>query len=624
LGSIVTCEVSSDGTLPSPLTGSTTYYVIYVSSTLIKLALTLSDAINNIPVDITTSGSGTHRIFRRSTAKVRLAIGSPIQGFNSYGNFPLKNGLVWFNSLNEAQSFNRSISTYRQWTAYCPDSNTTYYHYRSNDNKDLLCKWNFWTLESGQDIIERYTSRGVYYSGYVWMSTNTGLARLDVTNDSIVDYTVANGLLVTKCTDVSIDEVTGTLWIGHETGMTSFNTSTFTVMATYTNGTGNALDGLTNDQVWMYAGNIKVYNNLLIKTPVRRSAHGNDVWIYNVTSGDFMLVPSSVHTGYSTYQTTWEIVGDGERAIVSIGEISGGYLRIKEVNFDITAGTYVQVSSIDIGASGLNGFAAMGIKRFNKEQFLLIATDSYYYEQACSIYYNRSTLYARRGSFKSYQASSSDWRLYTPSYAIIDGVLCAFFGSAIMFSDVPFEYGCTYTGGNYVWSREDTNSIELPNDSASAVFSHSSFNTLSNNLVFNPENAGGFNSNLQFISGENAILTHGPGMIKTNLQTASFYASNYMGDLKKIVKSINIPGGSPYTFTIDQAPGGSSPIADFKGMEAVSYYLIVNHSSEGDYLQVSSNPATMQYTATEAGLFTFSSDDAGKPLTITYYYLERH
>jgi len=55
-GSAVT--VSSSGTLPDPLMAATTYYVIKVSSTNIKLALTLEDVTTNVPIDITTAGTG--------------------------------------------------------------------------------------------------------------------------------------------------------------------------------------------------------------------------------------------------------------------------------------------------------------------------------------------------------------------------------------------------------------------------------------------------------------------------------------------------------------------------------------------------------------------------------------
>ena len=55
-------RVRTDGALPAPLTSDTDYYVIEVSSTKIKLALSRNDAYNGIAIDITSAGSGNHTI----------------------------------------------------------------------------------------------------------------------------------------------------------------------------------------------------------------------------------------------------------------------------------------------------------------------------------------------------------------------------------------------------------------------------------------------------------------------------------------------------------------------------------------------------------------------------------
>lgn len=58
----VPIQVSTTGTLPSPLMASTTYYVILVDATTIKLATTATNAINGIAIDITTNGTPTNTI----------------------------------------------------------------------------------------------------------------------------------------------------------------------------------------------------------------------------------------------------------------------------------------------------------------------------------------------------------------------------------------------------------------------------------------------------------------------------------------------------------------------------------------------------------------------------------
>ncbi len=68
--------VSTNGVLPSPLTISTTYYVINTSSTTVQLAASLSDAINNIPITLTTNGSGTN--FLSVTPNATYNLGQPV------------------------------------------------------------------------------------------------------------------------------------------------------------------------------------------------------------------------------------------------------------------------------------------------------------------------------------------------------------------------------------------------------------------------------------------------------------------------------------------------------------------------------------------------------------------
>jgi hypothetical protein len=60
-------EVSSSGTLPSPLSQSTIYYVIAVADLTIKLATSSANATAGTAVDLTTAGSGTHTLTKAIT-----------------------------------------------------------------------------------------------------------------------------------------------------------------------------------------------------------------------------------------------------------------------------------------------------------------------------------------------------------------------------------------------------------------------------------------------------------------------------------------------------------------------------------------------------------------------------
>lgn len=54
--------LTTTGSLPSPLTTGTTYYVIRASSTSIQLATSLANAFGDVDINITTQGTGNHTI----------------------------------------------------------------------------------------------------------------------------------------------------------------------------------------------------------------------------------------------------------------------------------------------------------------------------------------------------------------------------------------------------------------------------------------------------------------------------------------------------------------------------------------------------------------------------------
>lgn len=53
---------NSGGALPGGLAAATNYWAIYSNFTKIKLAASLSDALNNVAIDLTSAGTGTHSI----------------------------------------------------------------------------------------------------------------------------------------------------------------------------------------------------------------------------------------------------------------------------------------------------------------------------------------------------------------------------------------------------------------------------------------------------------------------------------------------------------------------------------------------------------------------------------
>jgi len=63
-------QVSTTNTLPAPLAAVTDYWVIYVTATTIKLALTKADAHNGVEITLLSDGVGVHTITLYSTPAV--------------------------------------------------------------------------------------------------------------------------------------------------------------------------------------------------------------------------------------------------------------------------------------------------------------------------------------------------------------------------------------------------------------------------------------------------------------------------------------------------------------------------------------------------------------------------
>lgn len=133
-------RLTTTGTLPSPLTLVTDYYVIYVSDTEVKLATTLANAYAGTQIDITTTGAGTHTITLFSTQvdcyqqtlKDEFIIGTSdgIEEFQEYIlpdiNILKETLIVTINSLpwTQVDTLVDSISTDRHYRVFLQSDNS--------------------------------------------------------------------------------------------------------------------------------------------------------------------------------------------------------------------------------------------------------------------------------------------------------------------------------------------------------------------------------------------------------------------------------------------------------------------------------------------------------------------
>lgn len=105
-------QVSTTTTLPTGLAAATDYYVIKVSDTTCKFATSYGNAVADIPIDITSAGTGTHTI---NTLLPRYTNGAGLKAFMYANNAtPLGAGtpnLSLSNYTNSAQTSARATPT---------------------------------------------------------------------------------------------------------------------------------------------------------------------------------------------------------------------------------------------------------------------------------------------------------------------------------------------------------------------------------------------------------------------------------------------------------------------------------------------------------------------------------
>lgn len=96
----VKVQITGTGTIPVGLSLSTDYYVIYVDQNTIKLATSVLNAYNNIPVDITAQGTGTNTLTAQyvngTQAGTKDQIVQATQTPFVFSSNPYMNSQFWF------------------------------------------------------------------------------------------------------------------------------------------------------------------------------------------------------------------------------------------------------------------------------------------------------------------------------------------------------------------------------------------------------------------------------------------------------------------------------------------------------------------------------------------------
>jgi hypothetical protein len=230
--------VSSSGTLPTGLSAGTNYYVIYVSSTVIKLASSLQNAITGTAINISSAGSGTLSIIAREKYIVVCDTLSP--AVNDYNTSP-SGGAPKFIKIGFADSEAGSVRAqpYLWWnaTTHCgyglwagkkittSDDADFSYDFRGGDECMFIqsrigTSWTCFYLDEftgDVELLKPSTQIGVLQSGVtagtsVVLQLDTGEAANFVINDycfiiDMQDHSWVNCVKITN-TDTGTDQIT--------------------------------------------------------------------------------------------------------------------------------------------------------------------------------------------------------------------------------------------------------------------------------------------------------------------------------------------------------------------------------------------------------------------------------
>lgn len=525
----------------------------------------------------------------------------------------------YFSDVNPVDNHTDGLLLLR-WFKYAP--NDFGYFGQIQGSNQFICKWRFNTLENGVEVVQlNNMNTSEIVGNIIWIATTAGLVKFDTSTDTIVQtFTTIDGLLSNDCTDLAYDDVNDILWIGHQTGLTKFD-PTGTVISTHTTASA-PFTILTANQIRVYKGQLSARSGYVCRggcAMAVTSDDGESPWVYDNNTNTLVRIPRSNFTNSRARAVT--LVGDGSGNIIVDSTLTKASGSIAEwnVNPSLSSFSLNQSTTYTITDTSLASIALAKLIRISNNQFMGIGVGSgrtytmdYRRDNNTAVGSNKDQYYLNSNNFlvtnidSTLDTAGSNFN--SISSVLVDGVMMVFFAGGLFSSVRQQIYG--WTGS--VWDKNSTGSRDIPDTAISP---------LENSINVNFENAIGFPTNQQFILNENFMFVTGPGRIKSNLQTMTVKAFWHMGDLVKITsRNVNIPNSGPYTYTLPEAANN-----DYKAMETdTDYIVVVNPIGPVVFTQVPSTPALNQYSVTEAGVFTFNSGNAGTAIEISCHFIYRH
>lgn len=620
-------QVSSSGTLPSPLIAGTNYYIIRIDSTHIRLATSAANAAAGTFIPLTTQGTGNHTFVRQNTGTYRLEL-EPYTYALYLNNTNLNvSGIVVLNQLSMGVDYDgfvmpavltntvsnanalaegdyvSGVAPFLGVSVLYPGTNTMlrgaaqngdYIYSVQQSRKGLIhniCRWRFNTIETSQPLCKFGNGSTVIVST---LSTSTKM--YIVTNDGIYEYTYATptvapalititGMVSSVISDACIDPVTGYMWTGHTTGLSRINLGTLTATQ-YVGGAGGALNGLTTAELNIYPGQLDAYNGRVLRgsgtfgdSTYAGVSVNTYAWVMDDGIGWYRVNGSTACYGSCLRKGTSEVVWRG------LGTLTLYSVTVTGVGTGTVTTTETRTGLTNVHSPVVN-FVQISSTRF-----------IYLYQESSTgsnhIYSNYVIGYSPTDT-NIFQSSHSAWAKTLSGYGWavgarrnlidVDGNGNYMFIYHNWLVSTQFPSPVSYGWNGSAWVRDNPNSRSIPKTAT---------HTLVNGLSVDFNNATGTAWDLQFVLNDCFNICHGPYRIKDNLQTLQIKCKNYTC-AAYVVESYgaNVGAVAPYIISI---PEKSDP--NFRDMDNQDF---VTEVSQGATVFTQYVPAIRSVTYTIA------------------------
>lgn len=654
--------------LPTPLETGRDYYVIHESDTQIKLADTLQDAMDGIPIDLEDNGDTDVTLVRQNTAEFKLKL-EPASWAVYLNQLPM--GVDFQNKVQPASLYisdplnpdggEGGVSWHSDYSFlvlgfihidHGEGNNFVTSVQRSRVNRHLnICQWNFWTIENSIALCEfgdettDFRSMVKISNGKIWIATNEGIYEYDPLTPSTppslltIPDLISTDIKDMVCLENSTyfgDERDSYVWTGHSTGITRIDPTDGNSCKKYITGEGEELEDLTAGYENIKTGTMSISATetavrVLICGCLAEGSTGSP-WVIEDGSGYLVI----------TTLNDLSVCGSLRKYTNHIAIVAGHSTTLYLYNITVTGKNTGTIDVIESFATGTD----YGVSNKSNNTQMVQVNDTTFVFGTMSGYPNYYThiIFYEIGvgidSERNYYTqvpgnSAAGWKYAFPRYH-----LDAFQDAKGDIINVPLQYDMRpmfppsvagYKLG-ILGYNEDTNSwcIErsgLPANTRTARKLRSS-NSLYAAIAADANNAVGKDWDTQFVANDHFTFMHGFAKFKDNLQTMLLRFRSYGVNAFESTRSITIPNSDPAYYQAPESIVENYP--DFREID--NYDLVTIVDWNGSRFTQYSPPAGSSFTvsgntlnvgvdiATNTPIYVYTNDWRAKRLPYPLRY----